>query len=85
MRSVMAVIIATDIRPGSGSIQFLEARHRGHAWVEDRIRCGKDTGIGRFSACSISKCDYAGGGGDPATVYINFRVIPNDQFSVSVG
>ncbi|MGI8692895.1 MAG: IS1380 family transposase [Geodermatophilaceae bacterium] len=32
----------------SGSIQFLEARHRAHARVEDRIRCGKDTGIGRF-------------------------------------
>ncbi len=31
-----------------GSIQFLEARHRAHARVEDRIRCGKDTGIGRF-------------------------------------
>ncbi len=31
-----------------GTIQFLEARHRAHARVEDRIRCGKDTGIGRF-------------------------------------
>ena len=31
-----------------GSLQFLEARHRAHARVEDRIRCGKDTGIGRF-------------------------------------
>jgi hypothetical protein len=26
----------------------LEARHRAHARVEDRIRCGKDTGYGRF-------------------------------------
>jgi hypothetical protein len=26
----------------------LEARHRAHALVEDRIRCGKDTGFGRF-------------------------------------
>jgi len=32
----------------SGSLQFLEARHRAHARVEDRIRCGKDTGFGRF-------------------------------------
>ncbi len=31
-----------------GQLQFLEARHRAHARVEDRIRCGKDTGIGRF-------------------------------------
>jgi hypothetical protein len=28
--------------------QFLEARHRAHARLEDRIRCGKDTGFGRF-------------------------------------
>lgn len=33
---------------GGGSIQFLEARHRAHARVEDRIRCGKDAGFGRF-------------------------------------
>jgi hypothetical protein len=32
----------------SGPIHILEARHRAHARVEDRIRCGKDTGIGRF-------------------------------------
>jgi hypothetical protein len=41
-------VIATDTPPGAGSIQFLEARHRAHARVEDRIRCGKDTGFGRF-------------------------------------
>jgi hypothetical protein len=41
-------VMATDTPPGHGSIQFLEARHRGHARVEDRIRCGKDTGFGRF-------------------------------------
>jgi hypothetical protein len=34
-------VIATDTLPGHGSIQFLEARHRAHARVEDRIRCGK--------------------------------------------
>lgn len=33
---------------GGGSAQFLEVRHRGHATVEDRIRCGKNTGLGRF-------------------------------------
>ena len=45
-------MFATDTPPGhrygGGSIQYLEARHRGHARVEDRIRCGKDTGFGRF-------------------------------------
>ncbi|MER6327716.1 IS1380 family transposase, partial [Streptomyces coelicoflavus] len=41
-------VMATDTPAGSGSVQFLEARHRGHARVEDRIRCGKDTGFGRF-------------------------------------
>lgn len=41
-------VMATDTPPGHGSIQFLEARHRGHARVEDRIRTGKDCGFGRF-------------------------------------
>ncbi|WP_433076612.1 IS1380 family transposase [Dactylosporangium sp. CA-052675] len=41
-------VFATDTPPGNGSTQFLEARHRGHARVEDRIRTGKDTGFGRF-------------------------------------
>ncbi|MGS2620178.1 IS1380 family transposase [Micromonospora sp. LZ34] len=41
-------VVATDTPPGHGGIQFLEARHRGHARVEDRIRCGKNTGFGRF-------------------------------------
>jgi len=41
-------LLATDTPPGRGSLQFLEGRHRGHARVEDRIRCGKDTGFGRF-------------------------------------
>ncbi len=33
---------------GGGSAQFLEVRHRGQRCVEDRIRCGKSTGVGRF-------------------------------------
>jgi hypothetical protein len=41
-------VVATDTPPGNGSIQHLEARHRAHARVEDRIRTGKDTGFGRF-------------------------------------
>jgi hypothetical protein len=41
-------VMATDTPPGHGSIQYLEARHRAHARVEDRIRTGKDSGFGRF-------------------------------------
>jgi len=41
-------VVATDTPPGEGSLQFLEARHRAHARVEDRIRTGKTTGFGRF-------------------------------------
>src|SRR5215204_4328962 len=37
---------ATDTRVGQ--LAALEARHRAHATVEDRIRCGKNTGLGRF-------------------------------------
>lgn len=37
---------ATDTRIGQHA--WLDARHRAHARVEDRIRCGKDTGLGRF-------------------------------------
>ena len=31
-----------------GQLAFLDARHRAHARVEDRIRTGKDTGLGRL-------------------------------------
>jgi hypothetical protein len=41
-------VMATDTPAGHGGIQFLEARHRHHARVEDNIRCGKRTGLGRF-------------------------------------
>ncbi len=33
---------------GRGQLAFLEARHRAHARVEDRIRTGKDTGLGHM-------------------------------------
>ncbi|MGX1887700.1 IS1380 family transposase [Streptomyces sp. NPDC055287] len=42
-------VFLTDTPSCSGaSAQFLEVRHRGHATVEDHIRCGKTTGFGRF-------------------------------------
>jgi len=34
----------------TGQLAFLEARHRAHARVEDRIRHAKDSGLGRFSS-----------------------------------
>jgi len=37
-----------------GQLGFLDARHRAHARVEDRIRTGKDTGIGRFPSRSYA-------------------------------
>jgi hypothetical protein len=37
---------ATDTPAGQHA--WLDARHRSHARVEDRIRCAKDTGLGRF-------------------------------------
>ncbi|MBV9140910.1 MAG: IS1380 family transposase [Pseudonocardiales bacterium] len=36
-----------------GSAQFLEARHRPHARVEDRIRCSKQTGLGHLPSHMI--------------------------------
>ena len=39
-------VVATNT--GVGQLAFLEARHRAHAWVEDRIRNAKDSGLGRF-------------------------------------
>jgi hypothetical protein len=41
-------VFLTDTPCGQGSLQLLEVRHRAHARVEDRIRCGKTTGFGRF-------------------------------------
>ena len=54
-----ATLDAVEIRDGyryqafttnttRGQLAFLEARHRAHARVEDRIRTGKDTGIGHL-------------------------------------
>ncbi|MFD4948241.1 IS1380 family transposase [Streptomyces sp. NPDC058409] len=41
-------VFLTDTPYGEGSVQHLEVSHRAHARVEDRIRCGKTTGSGRF-------------------------------------
>ena len=43
---------ATDT--GVGQLAFLDARHRAHARVEDRIRTGKDTGLGRFPSRDLA-------------------------------
>jgi hypothetical protein len=39
-------VVATNT--GTGQLAFLEARHRAHARVEDRIRHAKDTGLSRL-------------------------------------
>jgi Transposase DDE domain group 1 len=41
-------VFLTDTPHGEGSLQHLEVRHRAHARVEGRIRCGKNAGLGRF-------------------------------------
>ena len=38
---------------GRGQPDFLEARHRAHARVEDRIRCGKSTGLDHLPSTSM--------------------------------
>ena len=39
---------ATITNTRHGQVAFLDARHRAHARVEDRIRTGKDTGLGHL-------------------------------------
>jgi hypothetical protein len=43
---------ATDT--GFGQLAHLDARHRAHARVEDRIRCAKDTGLDHFPSRSFA-------------------------------
>ena len=48
-RSPRYTAFATDTPIGvGGQLAFLDARHRAHARVEDRIRCAKDTGLDHF-------------------------------------
>ena len=47
-------LIATDSPAGSGTLPWLDARHRAHARIEDRIRTGKDTGFGRFPSLQFN-------------------------------
>lgn len=44
--------IATDTTTGQHA--FLDAGHRAHARVENRVRCGTDTGLGRFLSRSFA-------------------------------
>jgi hypothetical protein len=43
---------ATDT--AGGQLAHLDARHRAHARVEDRIRCAKDTGLDHFPSRSFA-------------------------------
>ena len=49
---ILYQLIATNTP--TGQAQFLEARHRPHARVEDRIRTGKNTGIGHLPSTSFA-------------------------------
>ncbi|MGI9000703.1 MAG: IS1380 family transposase, partial [Pseudonocardia sp.] len=44
-------LLATNT-PGR-QLDFLEARHRAHARVEDRVRCGKNTGLDHLPSTSL--------------------------------
>jgi Transposase DDE domain group 1 len=44
----------------TGQLAFLEARHRAHARVEDRIRHAKDAGLGRFPSREFDQLRLAG-------------------------
>jgi hypothetical protein len=49
-------LFATNTPTSSTSrntVQFLEARHRPHARVEDHVRCGKQTGLGHLPSTKI--------------------------------
>ena len=39
-----------------GAFQWLEARHRAHARVEDRIRCANQVGLGRLPSRQFAIC-----------------------------
>ncbi|GAA3444442.1 IS1380 family transposase [Planomonospora venezuelensis] len=43
----------TPVRQPGRQLDFLEARHRVHARVEDRIRCAKSTGLGHLPSKSM--------------------------------
>jgi hypothetical protein len=45
-------LVATNT-PGR-QLHFLEARHRAHAGVEDRVRCGKATGLDHLPSASMA-------------------------------
>lgn len=44
---------AVATNTATGQLAFLEARHRAHARVEDRVRHAKDSGLGRFPSREV--------------------------------
>ena len=60
-----------------GALQFLEARHRAHARVEDWIRHAKDTGLGR-----LPSREYAINTAWLAAVAIAADLVENFQFTI---
>ena len=63
-----------------GQLQFLEARHRAHARVEDRIRHAKDTGLGR-----LPSRDFAVNQAWPVAVMIAADLIAGTRLLACIG
>src|SRR6266567_395760 len=52
--SLWVTNLRADLRGWRANPAYIDAAHRVHARVEDRIRTGKDTGIGHFPSESFA-------------------------------
>ena len=52
--SLWVTNLPATVRGWRGQLAYIDAAHRVHARVEDRIRTGKDTGLGRFPSQSLA-------------------------------
>ena len=52
--SLWVTNLPATVRGWRGQLAYIDAAHRVHARVEDRIRTGKDCGMGRFPSHSLA-------------------------------
>jgi hypothetical protein len=52
--SLWVTNLPESTRGWRGQLAYIDAAHRVHARVEDAIRTGKDTGIGKFPSCQLA-------------------------------
>jgi Transposase DDE domain group 1 len=52
--SLWVTNLPASARGWRGQFAYIDAAHRVHARVEDAIRTGKDTGIGKFPSCDLA-------------------------------